>query len=169
MDYIAYQVPLSMGFSRQEYWEFSGGSVSKESACNAGEPGSIPGSGRSPEEGNGNSFQYSCLGNPMEGGAWWAILRGVAMIRTRLSDFTFTFHKGKVKIFTMKSLSYTIQNCLEDCYYCNLARLWDLWRDVAAEAAVNASCRKCYVQESRFYSQAGISQNVFWDTDHILH
>ena len=83
---------------------------------------------------------------------------------TSLSLFT----RGKVKIFTMKSLSYTILNCSEDCYYCNLARLWDLWRGVVAEA-VNASCGKCYIQESRFYSQAGISQNVFWDTDPILH
>ena len=43
---------------------------SKESACNAGDPGSIPGSGRSPAEGNGNPFQYSCLKNPMGRGAW---------------------------------------------------------------------------------------------------
>ena len=46
--------------------------VSKESACNAGDPGSIPGSGRSPGEGNGNPLQYSCLENPMDRGAWWA-------------------------------------------------------------------------------------------------
>ena len=44
----------------------------KESACTAVEPGSIPGSGRSPGEGNGNPLQYSCLENPMDGGAWWA-------------------------------------------------------------------------------------------------
>ena len=50
--------------------------IGKESACKAGEAGSIPGSGRSPEEGNGNSLQYSCLGNPMDGGAWWAIVHG---------------------------------------------------------------------------------------------
>ena len=45
-------------------------SVGKESACNAGGPGSIPGLGRSPGEGNGNPLQYSCLENPMDGGAW---------------------------------------------------------------------------------------------------
>ena len=45
-------------------------SVGKESACNAGDLGSIPGLGRSPGEGNGNALQYSCLENPMEGGAW---------------------------------------------------------------------------------------------------
>ena len=49
---------------------FPGGSEVKASACNAGDPGSIPGSGRSPGEGNGNPLQYSCLENPMEEGAW---------------------------------------------------------------------------------------------------
>ena len=43
-------------------------------------------------EGNGNPLQYSCLENPMDGGAWWAAAHGVAEGRTRLSDFTFTFH-----------------------------------------------------------------------------
>ena len=51
---------------------FPGGSVGKESACNVGDLGSIPGLGRSPGEGNGNPLQYSCLENPMDGGAWWA-------------------------------------------------------------------------------------------------
>ena len=43
-------------------------------------------------EGNGNPLQYSCLENPMDGGAWWAAVHGIARSRTRLSDFTFTFH-----------------------------------------------------------------------------
>ena len=43
-------------------------------------------------EGNGTPLQYSCLENPMDGGAWWAAVHGVAMSQTRLSDFTFTFH-----------------------------------------------------------------------------
>ena len=71
---------------------FPGGSDSKASACSAGDLGSIPGSGRSPGEGNGNPLQYSCLENPMDGGAWWAAVHGVAKSQTRLSDFTFTFH-----------------------------------------------------------------------------
>ena len=50
------------------YWGFPGGSVSKESACNAGDLGSIPGLGRSPREGNGYPLQYSCLQNSMEPG-----------------------------------------------------------------------------------------------------
>ena len=54
--------------------------VSKESACNAGEPGSIPGSGRSPGEGNGNPLQYPCLENPMDRGAWQAAVHGVAKV-----------------------------------------------------------------------------------------
>ena len=44
------------------------------------------------EEGNGNPLQYSCLENPMDGGAWWAAVHGVAKSQTRLRDFTFTFH-----------------------------------------------------------------------------
>ena len=58
------------------------------SATNAGDLGSIPGLGRSPEEGNGNPLQYSCLENPMDGGAWWATVHGVAKGRTRLSELT---------------------------------------------------------------------------------
>ena len=57
---------------------FPGGSEGKASACNAGDPGSIPGSGRSLGEGNGNPLQYSCLENPMDRGAWWATVHGVA-------------------------------------------------------------------------------------------
>ena len=61
------------------------------SACNVGDLGSIPGLGRSPGEGDGNPLQYSCLENPMDGGAWQAIVHGVAKSWTRLSGFTFTF------------------------------------------------------------------------------
>ena len=57
-----------------------------ESACNAGDPGLIPGLGRSPGEGNGNPLQYFCLENSMDRGGWWAIVRGVARSRTRLSN-----------------------------------------------------------------------------------
>ena len=70
---------------------FPGGSEIKASAWNAGDPGSIPWSGRSPGEGNGNPLQYSCLENLMEGGAWYATVHGVAKSWTRLSVFTFTF------------------------------------------------------------------------------
>ena len=52
----------------------------KASACNAGDPGLIPGSGRSPGEGNGNPLQYSCVENPMDGGAWPATVHGIARV-----------------------------------------------------------------------------------------
>ena len=58
-------------------WGFSGGSVGKESVCYVGDPSLIPGLGRSPEEGNVYLFQYSCLGNPMDRGAWWATVHEV--------------------------------------------------------------------------------------------
>ena len=57
--------------------DFPGGSEVKVSACSVGNLGSIPGSGRSPGEGNGNPLQYSCLENPMDGGAWRATVHGV--------------------------------------------------------------------------------------------
>ena len=60
--------------------------------ANAEDEGSIPGSGRFPGGGHGNPLQYSCLENPMDGGAWKAAVHGVAESWTRLSDFTFIFH-----------------------------------------------------------------------------
>ena len=65
---------------------FHGGSDSKVSACNAGDPGSIPGLGQSPGEGNGYPLQYSCLENPMDRGAWWATVHEVTQSWTQLSD-----------------------------------------------------------------------------------
>ena len=61
---------------------FPSGSDGKESACNAGDPGLIPGLGRSPGGGNGNPLQYSCLENPMDRGAWGVTVHGVAKSRT---------------------------------------------------------------------------------------
>ena len=67
---------------------FPGGSAGKESACDAGDLCSIPGSGRSPPEGNGYPLQY-CLENSMDRGAWWATVPGVTKKQTQLSDFHF--------------------------------------------------------------------------------
>ena len=58
--------------------DFPGDSVGKESACNAGVLGSIPGMGRSPGEGNSYPLQYSCQENPMDRGAWWSTVHGAA-------------------------------------------------------------------------------------------
>ena len=74
-----------LAISRDSYfirlpWWLSG----KESACNAGDPGSIPGLERSPGGGHGNPLQYSCLENPMDGGAWQATAHGVSQSRTQL-------------------------------------------------------------------------------------
>ena len=63
---------------------FPGGSDDKESACNAGDRALIPGSGRSPGEGNGNPLQYSCLECSMDRGAWWATVHGVVKSQTHL-------------------------------------------------------------------------------------
>ena len=60
---------------------FPGGSDGKEPACNAGDPGLIPGLGRSPGEGNGYPLQYFCLENSMDRGAWWATVHGVVRAR----------------------------------------------------------------------------------------
>ena len=76
---------------------------------------SIPGSGRSPGEGNNNPLQYSCLKNPMDGGAWWATVHGVAKSQTRLSDFThFTLeikeHDNQIHVRTGKGNSSSSDN-----------------------------------------------------------
>ena len=75
-DIIEHQGNCSLGLP----WWFK----YKESPYNAGDPGSIPGSGRSSGIGNGNPLQYSCLEIPMDRGAWWATVHGVAKSRTQL-------------------------------------------------------------------------------------
>ena len=85
MKYLSYEK------SSVNFRGFPGGSEVKASASNAGDLGSIPGSGRSPGEGTGNPLQYSCLENPMEGGVWWAPVHGATKSQTRLSDLTLTF------------------------------------------------------------------------------
>ena len=77
LNFLKYLVPASL-------LGFPGDSDSKESACSGGDPGSNPGSGRSPGEGNGCPFQYSCLENSMDKGAWQATVHGVTQSQTRL-------------------------------------------------------------------------------------
>ena len=107
---VACHAPLSRGFSRPEYcsglsFPFPG---EKRLAYNAGALGSVPGSGRSPGEGNGNPLQHSCLENPTDRGAWWATVHGVAKSPTGLSDFTFTFLQG---IFPVQASNIGLLHC----------------------------------------------------------
>ena len=74
---------LMLKLKLQYLGHFPHSSVSKESACNAGDPGSIPGLGKSSGEGNGNPLWYFCLENPMDRRAWQATVHGVAKSRTR--------------------------------------------------------------------------------------
>ena len=106
-------------------WGFPGGSDSIESTCNAGHLGSIPGSGRSPGEGNGYPLQYSCLENPKERGAWWVTAHGFA--KTQLSDeHTHTHHIPRPHSENA-SLTYRlhvpkyIKTCLEEFLSASLA------------------------------------------------
>ena len=78
---------------------FPGNSVGEESVCHAGDLGLIPGSGRSPGVGNGNQLQYSCLENPMDREAGWAIVHGVAKSRTWLNTHTHFFGKLSAYLF----------------------------------------------------------------------
>ena len=71
--------------------DFPGGSDSKDSTCKAGDPGSIPGSGRVPGEGNGYPLHYSCLEKFMDRGAWWATVHEVPQSWTELSNYHFHF------------------------------------------------------------------------------
>ena len=74
---------------------FPCGSDGKESACNAGNLGSIPGSGRAPGEVNGYPLQYSCLENPMNGGAWRATVHGVTKKESDTIERLIHTHKSK--------------------------------------------------------------------------
>ena len=87
---------------------FPGGSDIKESGCNSGDSSSIPGSGRSPGEGNGNPHQYSCLENPMNGGAWQGTVHRVAKSQARMSNFTHSFTDTK---------NYSVNKSVLSAYY----------------------------------------------------
>ena len=83
----SYKVLLIAPIYRWVNWGsgFPGGSVIKNPRANAGDMGLIPGSGRSPGEGNGYPLQFSCLGNPMDRGAWWATVHVVIRVRHNLA------------------------------------------------------------------------------------
>ena len=97
----AHQTPPSMRFSRQDYWigvplpsPFPRWLSGKESACQEGDPSSIPGSGRSPGGGHSNPLQYSCLKNPMDRGAWPATVHRVRKSWTQLKELGTCAHSS---------------------------------------------------------------------------
>ena len=85
-------------------WGFPGGSVVKNLPTNAGDWGSIPGSERSPGEGNGNPIQYSCLENSMDRGAWWAIVHGVTKSQRELSRHACKYYYGTMECVDHEAL-----------------------------------------------------------------
>ena len=91
--YYDYIILIILYVAIQFILDFLGGSDGKVSVYNVGDPGSIPGLARSPGEGSGNPLQYSCLENPMEGGAWQATVHEVAKSQTRLNDFTYLLYQ----------------------------------------------------------------------------
>ena len=115
VQFLGWEDPLEKGYSTTPVFSgFPVGSAGKESTCNVGHLGLIPGLGRFPGEGKGYPLQYyglensmDCivrgvikswtLENPMDGGAWWAAVHGVAKSQTWLSDFTLTFHFYKLE------------------------------------------------------------------------
>ena len=82
---------------------FPHSSVGKSSACDVGDPGSIPGSERSPGGGNGNPFQYSCLENPMDRGAWQATVHGITRVRHDVVTKQQTNNKYRYKCMTLEA------------------------------------------------------------------
>ena len=134
------------------------------------------------EEGNGNSLQYSCLENPMDGGAWWAAVRGFAKSWTRLSDFPFTFHFHALEkeMATHSSvLAWRIPGMGEPGGLPSVGshRIGHDWSDLAAAAAAVAAylllrtwiivskssllAKTCQVSDGRFWPRMQASQMYF--------
>jgi len=120
---------------------FPGGSDGKVSACNAGDLGQIPGSGRSPGEGNGKALQYSCLESPKDGGAWRAIVHAVTKSWTRLMRRADSLEKTLMlgKIEGKRRRRRQRMRWLDDITDSmdNLSKLWELMKDGEALAAVH--------------------------------
>ena len=109
---------------------FPGGSEVKASASNAGDLGSICGSGRSPGEGNGNPLQCSCLGNPLDRGSWWATVHGIARSWAWLSDETTAAaiilavgHSTTAKVTNRVTIPFTTETVLDQWQRRSLLRV----------------------------------------------
>ena len=110
--------PLSTWKNLKIFEDFPGGSGSKASAYNAGDLGSIPGSGSCLGERNGNPLQYSCLENPMDVGSWWDTVHGVVKSWTRLCKVTFHQILTFIMIYSkldlvISSVMQSLQNFIE--------------------------------------------------------
>ena len=120
---------------------FPGDSDGKAFAPSVGDPGLIPGLGRSPGKGNGNPLQYCCLENSMDGGAWWATVHRVSKSQTQLSDFTFTFC----------FIDYTKAF---DCM--NHNNLWKILKEMGIPSHLTCLLRNMYAgQEATFRTRHG--------------
>ena len=139
---------------------FPGGSAVKETACNAGNLGLIPGSGRYPREGNGNLLQYSCMGNPMDRRAWRAIVHGVVNSRTWLRDqttittVTYLYQKylAVTDIIIFQSVKRMIMPVPVYCAYC---WAWII-RAIEHSSSTNAIRKQhqhCYLSRTRGSNQ----------------
>ena len=106
---------------------FPDGSEVTMSACNVGDLGSIPGSGRSPGEGNGNPLQCSCLENPRDRGAWWAAAYGVAQSRTRLKRLSSSSSSSSIACLSVSFLQQLASPRLVVQRLKRLPAMWETW------------------------------------------
>ena len=127
MEYLGYKCCFT------PFRGFPGGSEDKESACNAGYPGSILGLGRPPGEGNGNPLQYFCLGNSTDRGAWWATIHGITkeLDTTEQLNNTTTYDEGQassaeVQILNSKKSQTATGNPKGMMLYLEVNDVWGL-------------------------------------------
>ena len=124
---------------------FPSGSGDKESAHNAGDTDSIPGFGKSPGGGHGNSLQYSCLENPMNRGAWWAAVHRVAKSWTGLKRLsTIKVRAVRLKVSDNDGLNFGIRdrNCLAD--EPSLGREHPTWQSNPGHSCHRVKVSKCF-------------------------
>ena len=145
--------------------DFPGGSDGKAYVYNAGDPGSIPGSGRSSGEGNDNPLQHCCLENPKDRGAWQVIVHGVTKSQTQLSDFTFTFFQGD------QQLIFNLALCHGLILLSNANRLKNVGSKVGNYLSRYYTCGPAYriFNETMFLEQFGFITQLTGRYNIVLH